>query len=261
MSKDIAKILDGWEYRPDEVIVRIVPGEDGRDKIQLRIDLGLMQMDLDGRPDGTRPEGCESWLDFYLEKQRLHEATHPDSVPFRLTDDDCLRLWREGIQYYHRYLSLWHLRKYDLCSRDTERTLRLFTFVKGHAQGDRNKLQFEQWRPYVTMMHARSVATPLLDRREYIEALTVIDAGIDAIRDFLEEYNQSDGADQCAELVNLERWREEVVAQGEEAAGSTSAGAMLLLRRKLQEAVAQERFEEAARLRDEIRRLSVAGET
>ena len=48
MSKDITAILDGWDYEPDELQVRIVAGDDGRDKIQMRIDLGLIQMELDG---------------------------------------------------------------------------------------------------------------------------------------------------------------------------------------------------------------------
>ena len=65
MSKDITNLLNEWMYEPDEVMVRIVPGEDGRSKIQLRVDLGLLQMEMDGRPDGVRPEGCESWLDYY----------------------------------------------------------------------------------------------------------------------------------------------------------------------------------------------------
>ena len=43
--------------------MRIVPGDDGREKLQMRIDLGLLQMELDGRPDGQRPAGAESLLD------------------------------------------------------------------------------------------------------------------------------------------------------------------------------------------------------
>ena len=43
MSKDLSRILDGWQYVPDEILVRIVEGDDGRRKIQMRIDLGLIQ--------------------------------------------------------------------------------------------------------------------------------------------------------------------------------------------------------------------------
>jgi hypothetical protein len=255
MSKDITKILEGWNYEPDEIIVRIVPGHDGRDKIQMRVDMGLLQMELDGRPDGARPEGFESWLEHYEEQQRAHDAARPDAS-FVLEDEDCYRLWREGLQYYHRYLSLWHLKDYDRCSRDTGRNLRLFAFVRQHAHTDRNKFQFDQWRPYVAMMHARAVATPLAEKGEFFEALQAIEAGIDGIRRFLEEYRQSHRADDCMEMKNLEQWREEVMAEADRAGRGASARTLLLLERQLREAVDDERFEEAARLRDEIRRLS-----
>ena len=256
MSKDIVRILEGWDFDPNDVVVRVVKGEDGREKIQLRIDMGLMQMEMAGRPDGKRPEGCESWLEYYQQQQRQHELTSSDSVPFQLDDEDCARLLREGIQYYHRYLSFWHLGRFDLCVRDTKRNLDLFAFVRAHAHGERNKLQFDQWRPYVIMMHTRSVATPLTMQEKYGEALRAIDSGIDEIRDFLEEHGQADEAEEFAELVNLERWRDEIVEKQSQAGQADPSDAVQSLRRRLQVAVAAERFEEAARLRDEIRRLA-----
>src|SRR6185295_9770796 len=105
VSKDISQSLQGWQYDPDRVSVRIVRGEDGRDKIQMRLDLGLLQMEFDGRPDGQRVEGCESWLEYYRRKQEAHDAENPDAAPFRLESEDCQKLLREGVQYYHRYIS------------------------------------------------------------------------------------------------------------------------------------------------------------
>ncbi|HEY2159205.1 MAG TPA: hypothetical protein VGH33_26495, partial [Isosphaeraceae bacterium] len=65
MSKDITPILDGWDYDTDELQVRIIQGLDGADKIQMRVDLGLIQMELAGRPDGVRPFGFDSLLDYH----------------------------------------------------------------------------------------------------------------------------------------------------------------------------------------------------
>jgi hypothetical protein len=256
MSKDLSRILRDWQYDPDAVMVRIIKGDDGKDKIQLRIDLGLLQMELDGRPDGLRPNDCESWLDYYEQQQREHDV--PDAPAYVLNEEACGRLWREGVQYYHRYLSCWHLNLYDLCARDTKRNLRLFSFVRAHTHDDRQKLQFDQWRPYVTMMHARAVATPLVERQQYEEGLQVIEAGIDAIHEFLDEYQQSERAAECVELVSLEHWRDEINGQEQQAAAARPKTAVQLLRQQLDAAVAREEFEEAARLRDEIRRLSSA---
>jgi hypothetical protein len=259
MSNDLSKILNQWQFDPDVVMVRIVPGEDGLGKIQLRVDLGILQMEMDGRPDGLRPEGYESWLDCYEHRQQLHDEKHPDSASFVLGEDDCIRLWREGMQYYHRYLSFWHLELYELCARDTERNLRLFAFIRSHVQDDRHKLQFDQWRPYVLMMHTRAVATPLLQERLYAEGLQAIDAGIVAIQEFLDEYNQSHRAEECVELVSLEKWREEILHKEERAAAARPKSAIQILRKKLEQAVAAEEFEEAARLRDQIRKLGEEG--
>jgi hypothetical protein len=256
MPKDISNLLNEWMYKPDEVMVRIVPGDDGRSKIQLRVDLGLLQMEMDGRPDGVRPEGFESLLEYSEHQQRTHDEAHPDGPLFELKPEDCAQLWRESVQYYHRYLSFWHLDLYELCARDTRRNLRLFAFVRDHVNDEKLKLQFDQWRPYVQMMHTRAVATPLLGHKAFAEGLRVIEAGIEAIRDFLDEYNQSHRAEECIELVSLERWRDEIVTKEEQAAEARPKSKISMLRRKLEEAVAAEQFEDAARLRDEIRYLS-----
>jgi len=249
-------MLREWEFQPDEVLVRIIPGDDGRTKLQLRVDLGVLQMEMDGRPDGLRPEGFESWLEYYEQKQREHDETHPDAAAYQLGDEDCLRLWREAVQYYHRYLSFWHLELYDLCARDTARNLRLFNFVRAHTSDERQKVLFDQWRPYVLMMHARATATPLLQQRLFDEGLRAIEAGIEAIREFLDEYDQGHRAEECVELVSLENWRAESLSREQRAAARRPKSAAELLRRQLEAAVAAEQFEEAARLRDQIRNLS-----
>lgn len=258
MSNDLSRILNDWLFDPNTVLVRIVPGDDGLGKIQLRVDLGILQMEMNGRPDGIRPEGFESWLEYYEHEQRVHDEAHLDAAPFLLNEEACIRLWREAMQYYHRYLSFWHLELYEFCVRDTQRNLRLFAFVRVHAKDERHKLQFDQWRPYVLMMHTRAVATPLLQQQLFEDALQAIEAGIGGIRDFLDEYNQSHRAEECVELVSLERWRDELLSKEERAAAARPKSTVDLLRRNLETAIAAEEFEEAARLRDEIRRLEAS---
>lgn len=256
MPKDLSRILEDWPYQPDQVTVRIVTGDDGREKVQLRVDLGVLQMELEGRPDGRRPQSCPSWLDYYQQKQRTHDADHPDSDAFTLDEEDCIRLWREGVQYYHRHLSFWHLELYDLCARDTARNLRLFAFVCRHAVDDRHKQQFDQWRPYVTMMHARAVATPLLAQEQYAKGLRAIESGIDGIQDFLDEHGLSERGEECVELVGLQRWRDEILDSDQYLRATQPDGAVEILRRKLEAAISAEQFEEAARLRDKIRDIN-----
>jgi hypothetical protein len=62
-SRDITPVLKGWDYEPGTINVRKVVGNDGIPKLQMRLDLGLFQMEMTGRPDGVRPHGHESLLD------------------------------------------------------------------------------------------------------------------------------------------------------------------------------------------------------
>ena len=256
MSKDISKTLEGWDYDPEGISVRIVMGDDGREKIQLRLDLGLLQMEFDGRPDGRRVAGCASWLDFYERQCKKQQADDADESPFVLETEDCQRLLREGVQYYHRYVSFWHLERYELCARDTSRNLRLFAFVRQYARHTKDKLQFDQWRPYVTMMHARAVATPLVGLRDYAAAVGAIDAAIEGIRGFLKEYDQTHNAENCSELDYLLRWRDEIEEKTGDAIRPAPYNPLVRLQEELELAVSEERFEDAARLRDTIREHS-----
>jgi hypothetical protein len=260
MSHDISKILQGWQYEVGDIVVRITPGDDGRDKIQLRVDMGILQMEMDGRPDGTRPEGFPTLLDCHLHRQQDHDAANPDGPAFELSDEDCFGLWREAVQYYHRYLSFWHLKMYDRCAEDAARNLRVFAFVRDHTHDDRRKWHFDQWRPHVLVIHTRAVATPKVESGSFVEALEAIDAGIEALREFLDEYQEAEQAEQSAELTSLEQWREEVLVSADQAGQAEPRSTLEILRRRLQEAISEERFEDAAALRDQIRELTKEGE-
>ncbi|MFO0791736.1 MAG: UvrB/UvrC motif-containing protein [Pirellulales bacterium] len=134
----------------------------------------------------------------------------------------------------------------------------------GGTRDDRDKLRFDQWRPYVTMMHARAVATPLVELEQWDAAAGVLDAGIRGIEQFLEEYNQANQAAQVGELTFLRQWKEEILTKmrGEDAESSidtaiapTTMDRSAELRAQIEAAVHEERYEDAARLRDELKRL------
>jgi len=245
LSQDITPILEGWDHDPETMRVRLVPGLDGREKLQLRLDLGLLQMELDGRPDGERPFGFESLLDYH-EARAKEAGDTPEN--YRLDDEDREALMREGIQYYHRYVALYHLGRYDLVARDTDRNLRLFTFVRRHSTQLRDILAFDQYRPYVATMKARALAQEALDHDNHREALKHIDDGIATIRSFLEDYEQEENAAECQELNFLEAWRKELDQE-------RRLDPVERLEEQLDRAIAAEDYEEAARLRDQIQRL------
>ena len=50
---DLTGLLQEWAYEPGRVNARRITGCDGRPKLQVRIDLGVLQMEIEGRPDGA----------------------------------------------------------------------------------------------------------------------------------------------------------------------------------------------------------------
>src|ERR1700748_603465 len=68
MSLDLNTILKDWPYESGTVKVRKITGLDGREKLQLRVDLGVLQMEITGRPDGLRPHNCEALLEYHRKR-------------------------------------------------------------------------------------------------------------------------------------------------------------------------------------------------
>ncbi len=254
-SKDITNLLAGWDFHPEEIRVRIIETEAGEERIQLRLEMGLLQMVLSGRPDGRQIKEHPSLLDLHQQKQKEHDKANPDGVPFQLTSEDCAELLREGVQYYHRYLSFWHLQRFELCARDTQRNLELFKFVRNHAKSEQDKMLFDQWRPYVTMMHTRAVATPFVQLEEWEVAAQVIDAGIEGIRRFLQDYGKEELEDNIGELAFLRRWRKEIIKLGDLDEETEETDPLVELNQELEKAIEKERYLEAAKIRDKIKRL------
>src|SRR5439155_17498199 len=101
-NPDLSAMLNAWPYKPGQINARFVQGDDGEPRIQVRIDLGILQMYATGRPDGERPEGHDSLLEYF--ESRADEATAAGEEPARLSLDECRALRDELIQYYHRYV-------------------------------------------------------------------------------------------------------------------------------------------------------------
>src|ERR1700677_1661091 len=131
MSLDLNDLLRDWPHEPGMIKVRKILGADGKEKVQLRIDLGLIQMETTGRPDGQEPHDCESLLDYHQERARRAEKK---GNPLTLNADEVGELQQEGVQYYHRYISFFQLCDYRGVIRDTQRNLDMFSFVAKHAE-------------------------------------------------------------------------------------------------------------------------------
>jgi hypothetical protein len=245
MSLDLNTILKEWPHEPGMIKVRKITGFDGRDKLQLRIDLGVLQMEMTGRPDGQRPHGCESLLTYHQHRAEVAEAAG-DSYP--LTAEECSELQQEGIQYYHRYVSLFQLNDFAGVIRDTQRNLDLFTFVDKHSGREEIVWNFQQFRPYVLMMNTRARASIFLNGGKFADGIREIEKGRDAIVEFFQHSNFPELASKSSEIAFLEEWLEEVRAK-------RPLTKLEIMQREMENAIASELYERAAELRDAINLL------
>ncbi|HEV8292810.1 MAG TPA: UvrB/UvrC motif-containing protein [Tepidisphaeraceae bacterium] len=250
--KDIGHILKGWEYEAGTINVRRITGNDGQPKLQMRLDLGLLQMEMDGRPDGERPHGCESLLDYFEKRLKEHRKKNGTELGFHLSPSQCQSLREEALMYYHRYLSLFVLGEFLGVARDTARNLRVLDLCGKYASNEQDRLVLEQYRPYIIMMNARALASIEYDANNFRRALAIIKRGLRDIREFFAKFGQEEAYTHSNEVKILRRF-------GREIRKKLPIDPMKQLQLQLNRAVKEERYEEAARLRDEIEKQKPAG--
>lgn len=253
MSLDIFRLMQDWPYEPGSVNVRLIEGDDGLPKIQMRVDLGILQMEIEGRPDGDRPEGFESLLEMHEVESDELEAAGEDPPERTLDADTCRLLREEAVQYYHRYVSLLVLEDNEGVVRDTSRNLRLLDFMGAHAEEEEDRIALESFRPYLIMMRTRALASRMLSGGEAKAASLSIELGLDQMRRHYERLGRPAEFEQSNEAALLRGMRDALapklpVSQREE------------LKQRLQQALAQENYELAAILRDELRMMREPGE-
>jgi hypothetical protein len=248
MNFDISHLLEHWDYQPGQIVVRRLTGRDGQEKIQLRVDLGLLQMNANGRPDGKKPMGHASLFEYHEARLKKHTDEHGTDDTFRLKAEDCAKLQLEALQFHHRYICLLELQDYVGVVRDTERNLVVFDFVARYAESNELAWALQQFRPQLLLIQVRAKASEKLAAKHHREAVREIERGIGDIRQFYVDTDRPD-IDHSAEVQYLENWISEI-----------NTARPLSRREKLEvalnDAVRQENYEKAAEVRDQLKNLA-----
>lgn len=248
MTLDLTDLTMDWPGADGELSARLVVGRDGSEQLQLRVDLGLMQMFPDGRPDGMLYRGFPSALQFVrheLVTRSLEE----------LIDADWQALERELFQLNYRRLAIASLVE-DALSADDCETAR--TFLRRALRdiaacgkmldllSERGPLTTEllAMRPTLLFNRARLEAQLHIIDRKYEEAIEAAKAGLTSLDALLEaagfddEQREEDAGIEYLERL-IERIRDEY-------------GIDTTLAEQLEEALENEEYELAADLRDEL---------
>jgi hypothetical protein len=246
-NEDLSDLLAQWPYDPGDYVREIV-GADGRKKLQVRFPMGVEQYELDGRPDGLKPMGYESFLEYFLHLRRqAAESGQPDS--FRLSPEDCESLRDEAMIYSYRYDLLFRRKDYERAASDTSHNLSAFDLMAGCAESLEDAESLEVHRPVALRLHYASRAMVSLKRHRHDEALRLVRLGLQRLRQL--------------EPIDDRRWRRErrlAIRNLHRLARRIRRARPLSQKERLQKAlkraVAREDYEVAAQIRDQIASLS-----
>lgn len=251
MRQDIDGALKGWEHKPNVLQARVVTARDGRDVLQMRLDLGILQMELTDRPDGTRPHGFATYFDYLKSKSRAAQLA---GKTFTLNEDQAQEADREFMQFYQRRICWLALGEYGRAVADADHTLAFMDFVRDHSPSEAYTQAHEQYRGFVLFHRAQAEAAALAADDDPEGAVNALRRGADRIREFLR--NQEDNEDDSDEggddsdnpmLAQLAILEKEIRERH---------GVRETLEEQLAKAVAHEDYERAAQLRDTIRKQS-----
>jgi hypothetical protein len=242
MSQDIDAALQGWEYKPGVVQTRLVQTGNGRQVIQLRVDLGLLQIETTDRPDGTRPHGCPTYFDYLRKQARLAERS---GRSFVLSEEQCEEADREFVQFYHRRLCWLALRNYGQAIADSDHTLAFMDFVRDHSPGDEFTQAHEQYRGFVLFHRTQAAAAQAVEKDNPEKAIDEILEGLDKIRTFFAAYELEEQFEENGMVKQLRKM---------ESSLRQAHGIEATLQEQLRKAVANEEYETAAKLRDALRK-------
>ena len=250
MRRDMDDAIQGWPYNPEpgEVIAREVRARDGRTVVQVRVELGVLQMEVGGRPDGARPHGFATYLD-YLRHRAAGRGQAPGgkAPPWTMTREHGAAADREFVQYFHRRVAWLTLQRYDRALLDSDHTLALMDFVRRHGVDEDYSASHERFRGLVLLHRTQAAAALALERRKPEEAIDLVRDGVERLKGHHDRWSAEHDPAEAPNPALIEQLNVlEHEIRKNFAVDKT-------LREQLDEAVADEDYERAARLRDQIR--------
>ena len=248
-KQDIDDILKQWPFDPMSVNVRMLDSEQRR-VLQMRVDMGILQLETEGRPDGNRFQGATTYFE-YLQRERS------ESIQFELDEDRCLEIDREFVQFYHRRVCWLQLKEFKLAVRDADHTLGLMDFCKKHSPDEQWTISHEQYRPFVLYHRTQAAALAHIEGEDEETpngadlAIEEVNVGLEKLRELFVEYDAEEQYDDDELVQRLTEFREGLREKYE--VGAT-------LRERFDTAIANEDYELAGQLRDELSKREGKGE-
>lgn len=236
----IDHILKEWPFDPFAVNVRLIE-DNSRMILQMRVDMGILQLEADGRPDGVKPHGAKTYYEFLKRNAKQNEEK------FQLDEDHCVEIDREFVQFYHRRVCWLQLKQFDRAVQDADHTLSLMDFCKEFSADEEWTISHEQYRPFVLYHRTQAAALAVLNDDDSTDAAELaieeVNSGLERMQDLFIEYDAEEQFEEDELVQRLIEFREGL---------RTKYNVDSTLDERLIKAVADEDYELAAELRDMI---------
>jgi hypothetical protein len=242
VNQDIDFVLRDWEYKAGVVQARLVDAAGGRQVIQMRVDLGVLQLETDGRPDGARPHGHDTYYDYLHERSRQAQRT---GRSFVLSEEESQEADREFLQFYHRRVCWLALREYPRAIRDADHTLTFMDLVKRHSPGEEYTQAHEQYRGFVIFHRTQAASALQVEKNNPEQAVDEVRSGLERLKAFFTEFGIEEQMEEDPMVQHLRKIESTLREQYH--IGAT-------LHEQLEQAIADEDYERAAQLRDALNR-------
>lgn len=246
--QDLNVLIGDWDYDPDRVSVRRIVGVDGELKLQMRIDLGVLQVQYRGRPDGQPVEGKDSHLEAHRDRLSRYVRRCGASLGFTISTHQCELLREEMMQFYQRIVCLFVLDAYDEAIADLDHCRAIIELCVRFGEDKDIVNGICSMTPHLVLMQTKAITAKLLATGDVKAAF---DQTLKSVCDLLNHYCANGTIEDyhaSPQVDALERMRLNLATK-------LSADDRTILRRSLRLAIKEERFEEAAQIRDELRKL------
>ncbi len=232
---DITHLLKSWPFVAGAPQLRFLVGIGGVRRIQARLETGILQFEVDGRPDGTRPDGCDSWMEYWAIRGGRFSAEGVGAI------------LAEVSLYHQRAVAFLLLDDLAACVRDCDRNLAAIksVLVRGETEVDTSSCQLLYLA--TVLLRTRAEASMCVRLKDTQGALAAIDCGIAALQSPGAHLGQSSTWD-SPESAFLRAMRDALVPK-------LPSSQRVDLETRLKRALRLENYELAVILRNELRQI------
>lgn len=218
-----------------ESTTRLIRSSNGRYVLQMQVHLGLLQMEVTGRPDGQRPYHFGtyfSYLMYFIKKRNSR---------FLLTEKQYEDVRCELEQFDVRSQCWFSLNRYQRAIRDTDHALALLNLIRRWTIPSARTEELEECRLLILTHRIQAGIAFALYKKGPIEAVATLEKGMECLKQQIDDKGSGELARVLARFLDTKHWFQQHYRI------ETND-----LEEQLEAAIREEQYERAARIRDKI---------